>query len=413
VKIALVTTWFERGAAHVSRQYRDRLEGEHEVAIYARGGESQGGGDPRWDQGDVTWGRSIPTHGGTAFHLGHFRSWLRRRRPDLVLFNEQHWWPPVLMCRDLGLRTAAYVDYYTEATVPLFLNYDLLLCHTRRHRSVFDWHPGCVYVPWGTRTDVYVPRVGEADRGDGVTFFHNAGHNPARKGTDLVLEAFTRMEHSARVVIHAQQHPQRRLPGLEPLIERLTAESKLELLLGDAPPPGLYHRGDVYVYPTRLEGVGLTVPEALACGLPVIVPNSPPMTEFAPEQVARHVSIARLQPRCDGYYWPQTLVDTVDLARQMDWCCADATRLAGMARAAREHAVRHLDWMRNAAELPALLERASPLDAQTRRRARAQALAFERGRLDVGLFYPLTARALLKVARWLRPLAGRYSGQGG
>ena len=113
MKIGLVTTWFERGAAHVSRQYRDALRPQHEVVIYARGGERDGRSDPRWDSEEVTWGRSVPTHGNTAFILGHFRHWLLRERPDVVLFNEQQWWPPVLMCHDLGFRTAAYVDYYT------------------------------------------------------------------------------------------------------------------------------------------------------------------------------------------------------------------------------------------------------------------------------------------------------------
>ena len=58
MKIALVTTWFERGAAYVSRQYRDLLRGDHEVLVYARGGESAARGDPRWDGDDVTWARS-------------------------------------------------------------------------------------------------------------------------------------------------------------------------------------------------------------------------------------------------------------------------------------------------------------------------------------------------------------------
>ena len=46
------------------------------------------------------------------------------------------------------------------------------------------------------------------------------------------------------------------------------------------PAPGLYHLGDVYVYPSRLDGVGLTVGEALACGLPVITTENGPMDEF-------------------------------------------------------------------------------------------------------------------------------------
>ena len=98
MKIAIVTTWFERGAAYVSRQYRDLLAGEHEVFIYARGGEERARGNPVWDDGRVAWARSLPTHGNTAFRLGRFRRWLRRLSPDLVLFNEQQWWPPVLLC---------------------------------------------------------------------------------------------------------------------------------------------------------------------------------------------------------------------------------------------------------------------------------------------------------------------------
>lgn len=411
VKIGIVTTWFERGAAYVSRQYRDLLRAEHEVVIYARGGEASGRGDPHWDGDDVTWGRSVPTHGNTAFHLGHFRRWLRRERPDLVLFNEQQWWAPVLLCRDLGIRTAAYVDYYTEATVPLFANYDLLLCHTRRHHSVFDWHPGCVYMPWGTRTDRFLPASEEPVHAGCVTFFHNAGLNPQRKGTEFLLEAFLRLERSARLVIHSQRPLDERLFDWTSRIRELEASARLELRVGDVPPPGLYHLGDVYVYPTRLEGLGLTVAEAISCGLPAIVPDCPPMSELVSPEAGRSVAVKRYQPRRDGYYWPQCLVDVEDLLRQMDWYCANAERLPELKRSAREHAVCNLDWARNGKQLPRILERATRLDGAEQARAREAALQFENQRVDVRLFYPLMTRLLLKSADLLRPLASRYSGR--
>jgi len=405
VKIGIVTTWFERGAAYVSRQYRAALEDRHELRIYARGGEKSGRGDPRWDDPAVTWGRSVPTHGNTAFHLGHFRSWLLREQPELVLFNEQHWWPPVLLCRDLGIRTAAYVDYYTEQTVPLFANYDLLLCHTRRHHSVFDWHPGAVYLPWGTEIELFVPSAETPVQPGVVTFFHSAGHNPHRKGTDFVLEAFGRMERKARLVIHAQR------PLSEPLM-RQVAEQSVELRTGDVAAPGLYHLGDVYVYPTRLEGLGLTVPEALACGLPAIVPDCPPMSEHVPDSAGCRVRIERYQPRGDGYYWPQCLVDVDALRAAMERYAERPAELEPLRRAARDHAERRLDWKLHARELPAILEAAAPPEEASRRAARAAALQFEKQRADLRLFYPWASRLLMRSADFLRPLASRYSGRG-
>jgi len=36
--VGIVTTWFERGAAYVSRAYREALQERFDVVIYARGG---------------------------------------------------------------------------------------------------------------------------------------------------------------------------------------------------------------------------------------------------------------------------------------------------------------------------------------------------------------------------------------
>ena len=39
MNIGIVTTWFDRGAAQVSKQYMDVLQENNDVFIYARGGE--------------------------------------------------------------------------------------------------------------------------------------------------------------------------------------------------------------------------------------------------------------------------------------------------------------------------------------------------------------------------------------
>lgn len=59
MNIGIVTTWFERGAAYVSRQFEQVLEKDgHNVFILARGGEKYAKGDPKWDLDNVHWGKN-------------------------------------------------------------------------------------------------------------------------------------------------------------------------------------------------------------------------------------------------------------------------------------------------------------------------------------------------------------------
>lgn len=370
MNIGLVTTWFERGAAYVSRQYRDELKNGHQVFIYARGGESCGTGDSNWDVDNVTWGRQTLNPIPTAIDLPDFRKWLRRNEIALVFFNEQHWWDAVLECRAAGITVGSYIDYYTEQTVPFFNSYDFLVCNTKRHHSVFSWHPQCHYVPWGTDIDVFKPSTLALVKPGVVTFFHSGGVSPLRKGCDLVLQAFARLEGAAELVLHVQQPLRETMPELAPLINQLEAQGKLTVIERSVHAPGLFHLGDVYVYPTRLEGIGLTVMEATACGLPVIVTDTGPMTEFVEQGVnGAHVQVEKFVARSDGYYWPQAFVNVVDLAAKMQRFVDAPQSIPPMKSAARNFALSQLDWRANARILPVLFEQAvrrdDPSIAQT------------------------------------------------
>lgn len=391
MKFGIVTTWFERGAAYVSRQYLQKLQEQHQVAIYVRGGEAYAQHDPAWDYPGITWGVRWPVGPATALDLKDFQRWLVKEQIECVLFNEQHWWPPVWLCHDLGIKTAAYVDYYTEVTVPLFGCYDVLLCNTQRHYSAFAWHPQCFYLPWGTALDLFQPRAFAPVQPEKVTFFHSAGLNPLRKGTNFVLQAFAALaDPAARLVIHSQANLKTAFPELSATIDQLQAQGVLDLYEQTVAAPGLYHLGDVYLYPSILDGVGLTVAEALACGLPVIATNHPPMNEFIDTTCnGRLIDVERLVARADGYYWPQAYINPASLTAQMASYLEQRAHLPAFKRQARTYAEAHLDWNKNAATVAADLIQAKRVpDPAQYTVARRKAEAFERQRRKFIHKYP-------------------------
>jgi len=357
-RVGIVSTWFERGAGYVSRQYKELLEKKYQVFVYARGGE-YAKGDPTWDTPEVTWGRrnSISS---TAIDLRDFERWLDRNAIDVVFFNEQKWWDPILLCNRKGIPNGAYIDYYTEETIPIYGLHDFLICNTKKHYQAFNWHKGAHYVPWGTDIDLFspvktrefvqevLPHVVQRLKTKTV-FFQSVGVVPYRKGTDLLLRAFEEVKDSkAHLLLHCQINLRAELPKLSNLVDWLIESERLTLIEETVSAPGLYGLGDVYVYPSRLEGIGLTVPEALSCGLPVIVPNEGPMNEFVHEDCGIAINPVKYFTRADAYYWPQNEIDPGELASAMTEFVNGTRSLDDAKLSARRHAEATLDWSKNA-----------------------------------------------------------------
>lgn len=351
MNVGIVTTWFERGAAYVSRQFKSTLEQNYTVYIYARGGEKQILPGPEWEGASITRGKETPLTIETSIDRSDFCRWITEKNIEIVLFNEQRWWLPILWCRQLGLKVGAYVDYYTENTVKFFDLYDFLICNTKRHYSVFNWHPQCFFIPWGTDVDLFTPTNNYQSADRELTFFHSAGMNPCRKGTDLLLQAFSQLPGKSKLVIHSQVDLAATFPSLQPVISKLQQESQLDIIVKTVPAPGLYHLGDVYVYPSRLDGIGLSLVEAAACGLPLIATDSPPMNEFVSAENGKLVKVESFLNRHDGYYWPQTMVSVQSLCDAMNYYVLNNAMLHDFKRAARTFAEKYFNWNMNSAEL--------------------------------------------------------------
>lgn len=353
MKIGIVTTWFERGAAYVSRAYMDNLRAEgHEVFIYARGGEQRKIKDPKWSGDYVTWGYSLE---GSNINDSHFFKWIESNHLEAILFNEQTIYRTVALTKKRypNVKLAAYIDYYTETSLPYFNIYDFVICNTKRHLQAMDGHPQAYYLKWGTDVDLFSPQKREEH--SKVVFFHSAGMS-TRKGTDVLVDAFIdgKLYEKSELVIHSQ------IP-----INRVCRYTKDELsqfgirvIEETVTAPGLYYLGDVYVYPTRLDGLGLTMYEALACGLPVITTDYPPMNEVIDESVGRLVKVERNYAREDAYYWPMSVCDKNSLINCMEDYIFNQEILKEQQRKAREKALSEFDWKKHSKELSDIFEKA-------------------------------------------------------
>jgi len=334
LRIGFVSVWFERGQAVVTRALRDALHGPHETFVLARTGSVHR--VPRL----VTEGPwAIPNltpHPRYAITPDELRTWIRTNRLEVVVFNEEFDFGLVAAARDAGARTVTYLDYWKDAWISHMGLYDLVLCSTRRTLEMVTPHARCAFIGWGVDRSLYRPR----ETGEPVaTFFHNAGWLGVnqRKMTPAVLLAFdavARIRPGVSLFVHAQAGVDR-LPAAGQRIVR--DHPRVTYHVGTVPAPGLYHRGRILLFPTKLEGLGLPLLEGMAAGLPALATDAPPMNEFVRDgENGLLVRVADRWSRHDDIAFPETVVDVNDLAAKMIALADDPALTRRMGRTARE-----------------------------------------------------------------------------
>ncbi|MER3437020.1 MAG: hypothetical protein C4346_05125 [Chloroflexota bacterium] len=177
-------------------------------------------------------------------------------------------------------------------------------------------------------------------------YIFNAGGFDTRKNLPVLLEAFgralPRLQEPAQLVIAGAPHTAnpRVFPPVQPVIERLGLSGAV-LLTGrvtEAEKIALYQGAALYVTPSRYEGFGLTVLEAMACGVPTIAANRSSLPEVVgeggilvepePEALATAIAAvfndpvaaatwrARALARAAAFDWRRTAHLTLDAYRE-------------------------------------------------------------------------------------------------
>jgi len=100
--------------------------------------------------------------------------------------------------------------------------------------------------------------------------------------------------------------------------------------------PRWYHMAGLYISPSHVDGSSVSLMEALACGLPVLVSDIPANREWVSEGV-------------NGWLFPDGNADI--LAEKILAVSAQKSKLAKIGRAARKSAEERADWKKNFAKL--------------------------------------------------------------
>jgi glycosyltransferase involved in cell wall biosynthesis len=140
---------------------------------------------------------------------------------------------------------------------------------------VFVWYP-YVDPSWATSTPNCAEEFG---RGEGLRILYFLLHSGRRKGVDVLAEALKELERMGvryTLLLRSPSIPEELKGRNVVLIERWLDKECLK---------ALYLSADVVALPSRGGGFELNAFEALALGVPVVVPRFGPWTEYIPPKL--------------------------------------------------------------------------------------------------------------------------------
>jgi glycosyltransferase involved in cell wall biosynthesis len=281
----LVTKWFASGQAVVSRQIRSALdELGHETFVLVKEGkgpraQTEKVADPVWDQPGVS-------HAGEAdIPESTYLDWARVNELDAVLCDQNDQFAEIEALRRAGVRTIGrfvWESFAPQDAEPAKAAYDVIYSFTRaeqeRYRGMGISSPLLV---WGCHPELIAladEAVQARSADDLVRFVVPGSFMGKRKPFGEIVESFVRAgDERLRLLIRGQVD--RKAGKLE---RAAGGDPRVVIELEDRPTDEhmrQFAACDVCLSPSRWEGLGLPLYEAMAVGMPSITNDSPPMNE--------------------------------------------------------------------------------------------------------------------------------------
>ena len=283
MRIGIVTKWFASGQAVVSRYIRSALdELGHETFVLAKQGKGPRAGAERAD--DPVWDQPGVTHSAAAdVPEAEYLAWAKENGIEAVFCDQNDQFAEIAALRRAGVGTIGrfvWEHFGPADAAPAREAYDVIYSFTRaereRYRQLGIESP---LLAWGCHPEL-LEIAGEVDEApDEVRFYVPGSFMGKRKPFAEIVEAFTRTrDERFRLLVRGQVD---RKGGK--LAKAAGGDRRIEIELEDRPTAEHLRQFagcQVCLSPSRWEGLGLPLYEAVAFGIPSITNDAPPMNEI-------------------------------------------------------------------------------------------------------------------------------------
>jgi glycosyltransferase involved in cell wall biosynthesis len=237
--------------------------------------------------------------------------------------------------RDIKVHALALWEWFSHYD-PIRKLYDKIICPNKFCHSIlrkfgFD---NTVLLTWPVDVTNLPERI---ISGPAKTFVHNAGKfgEEDRKGTLLTVEAFPKVVNQSISLIVRSQNP---LPCQ-------VEDTRVRYFVGNLSDyRDLYREGEVFVQPSKAEGIGFSILEPMACGLPVLTTDYPPMNEYIQDRrmlVSTHWGTKPAQQKTYVQQAHLKIPRVESLTRRIEWCAKND--MAPLSRRNRKWALQNFN----------------------------------------------------------------------
>ena len=278
---------------------------------------------------------TLKSEQGAIISREDFVKWLDELKPDWCIFMEYaQWWDEdhdkVKICKDRNIDTAGWLVYekLNWDKTDHYKQYTKILCPTGFQTKLMRKNHlyNTIHTPWGTNLKE-IDNVIKPTRNDTkVVYYHCAGSGGVgdRKNTTMVINAYKKIQDG----------------NTELRISHLNSKvfSRNEII-------AFTKYSDVVLNPSKWDTIGLNTMEANACGRPVIVANTNPMTELITNNV-NGFTVDGKETVNENVTCPSYEVNLEDLIKKMN-ICKNKDIMKTLKHNSRKFAEMNFDWNKN------------------------------------------------------------------